>query len=487
MTIRPQMLTFGYGTAIYGISIFFTRIITLILVPVYTNRLSVYEVGIIIFFEMIEALFVSLVPLGSINSMWRYLSSANTVGKKKVIFSTFLINFLCCSVFSIIFFLLIPQLSEIFVYQNIEFLLSLLIASCFLKSISVFIYYMLQYENKTVLYLIFSLVQSLLIFSLTIYFIVCLDLGVAGIYYSKIIVFLILAITTIVYLLKIHLAVPSINYIKKIISYGLPTVPFALLLPILTYSDRIFLDYYLSLEDVGRYGIAFKFGMLVQMFLVVPVDKTFSPNLFKIGIGSEKDLKIHSDIANYYSLIGLLFLFILTLFSKDILLFFTNHSYSSEYWLIPLISLAYYVGGFRVFFKAGPALSDQTHYFAYIGLFTIIINIFLNYLLIKSFGLLGASLSKILSFISLIVMMNYVSKNTVKIKWPIKKTIKGILLMTILLIIYYLITNHISIYDFLFKVIISFSFFVLLFFFRIIEKKEIAKIKNTYNAFINKG
>ena len=101
-------------------------------------------------------------------------------------------------------------------------------------------------------------------------------------------------------------------------------IPLILYLPVLTVSDRYFLQLYNSVEDIGRYGIAYKFGMLINMFLVLPIQKSWGPQMFQVGIASEETKKIHQDITFYYSFVGQFIIIALSFFSDTILTVFTN-------------------------------------------------------------------------------------------------------------------------------------------------------------------
>ena len=89
MAIRPKIKSFGYATILYGFSNLLTKIVAVTLIPVYTNYLNVYEVGIIILLEMIELFVVTLIPVGCVNAMWRYLPEAKDLEKNRIIISSF--------------------------------------------------------------------------------------------------------------------------------------------------------------------------------------------------------------------------------------------------------------------------------------------------------------------------------------------------------------------------------------------------------------
>ena len=102
MTIRPKIKLFGYSTIVYGVSNLLTKIVAITLVPIYTTYLTVFEVGIIALLEMIELFVVTIIPIGCINAMWRYLPKEKDSRKNKIIISTFVIMLISGTIITLI-------------------------------------------------------------------------------------------------------------------------------------------------------------------------------------------------------------------------------------------------------------------------------------------------------------------------------------------------------------------------------------------------
>jgi len=168
----------------------------------------------------------------------------------------------------------------------------------------------------------------------------------------------------------------------------------------------------------------------------VPIQKYWGPQMFQVGDLLEENKKIHQDITFYYSFIGLFILLGLSLFSDTILTIFANDDYIEVSWVIPWISLAYFIGGFKIFLQASASLSDRTDLFIKTGIYTIFSNIFLNYILIKHFGIRGAVASTILSYLILVGLLLITSKSINVIKWPIKKILHGAFIAALVIIIF---------------------------------------------------
>ena len=222
MKIRPKIKLFGYSTLIYGTANLLTKLVVITLVPLYTTYLTISEVGLIIFLEMFELFVVTIIPIGSINAMWRFLPEEKGNNINKIIISAFTI--MIFSGLAITFLLLFFQddISLFFGIPNNNNLLFFVFISCFLQSVSHFIYSLLQHKNQSIFYLILSLVQFLSLVGITIYLIVYSGLGIIGIYYAKVAVFLMSFVGIIFILIKYTPALPSFKFIKKILVFGLP-------------------------------------------------------------------------------------------------------------------------------------------------------------------------------------------------------------------------------------------------------------------------
>ncbi len=486
MAIRPKIKTFGYATIIYGFSNLLTKIVAVTLIPLYTNYLSVYEVGIIALLEMIELFVVTFIPIGCVNAMWRYLPDSPSKDKNKIIITSFTLIIISGFLTVGLLFFFKSYLSKVLIIKSSDTLIIFVLLSCFLRALSNFIFWILQYKNQAFTYLLLSLTQFISLILLTIYFIIGHQTGIVGIYFAKVIVFSVIFIYTIFYLIRSAPAIPSFGLMKKLLSYGLPIIPLILLMPFLTVSDRYFLHLFSSVEDIGRYGIAYKFGMLINMLLVIPVQRSWGPQMFQVGNLIEENKRIHRDITFYYSYIGLFIILGLYLFAETILLIFANENYLSVSWVIPWISLAYFIGGFKIFLQASASIADRTDLFIKTGIYTIISNLLLNYILIKNFSIQGAVASTILSYLILVILLFFSSKRVSKIKWPIKRIIHGASIAFFLIITFYILKKNDLDYEIIIKVFLLILFPIISFLTNLIGNRELNGLRSLWNSFFKK-
>ena len=208
--------------------------------------------------------------------------------------------------------------------------------------------------------------------------------------------------------------------------------------------------------------------------------------MFQVGVASEETKKIHQDITFYYSFIGQFIIIALSFFADTILTIFANNNYLEVSWVIPWISLAYFIGGFKIFLMASASLADRTDLFIKIGLLTILANLFLNFILIKEFGVLGAVSSTIISYIILIFLLFIYSRGLNNIIWPIKKIIHGTVLTILIISVFNIIKDFNFDYEIMIKFILLMSFPVLSILTKLIGSKEISGIKYLWKIMTEK-
>ena len=211
----------------------------------------------------------------------------------------------------------------------------------------------------------------------------------------------------------------------------------AFVTPILTLSDRYFLKMFVPLEQIAIYSIAYKFGMLINMLLVVPLQRGWGPMMYRMGIGKDSQV-IHKDILFYYAFIGSLLFLTITFFAESILRVFTTDEYLPGVKYIPWVAFAYLVNGFRSFFVVGAALKDKTKSIGKAGFFSIVANLLLNYFLIRQYGVIGAAWSTTISYLLLVLLVFNASQKAIHIDWGLQRLFK---LMAITLVVLGIVIN----------------------------------------------
>jgi O-antigen/teichoic acid export membrane protein len=444
--------------SLYFIGQIFPKIGGILLLPIYTMYLNPEEFGIInlmISFEFVLIIFFTLALDRSIVRLyWDYPNE-----KERKIFIGSLIL--------VVFFIGLSMLSVLFclknylllIFKSVEFYPYFMYAiiTALFKSYTLIPKSVIVVEKKASLHSRLTIFQYIINTILTIYFLVLNGEGASG--YLKGSLFSVILIFPIyIYLFKNSFIFKlNIKMIRKAFSYSIPFIPTVFMFRALDLSDRVFIEKFLTLNDVGIYGFSYTIsGILI--YLASAFSLALEPEYFRLANFKKKYIKKIYNL-NRVNINGIIFISFLTIFlSKEAIELFFNEGYKKSVDIIPFIiislllaELNVIVNG-RVFRQSKMMKVDM--YFSFL---TVFFQILFYFVLIPRFGLFGLLYAKVISsFISFFSRFSFTvrSKNFIKIK--VGEIIKNIVfsLMLILLFDFFL---EIEFYFKLFlKMIISF-------------------------------
>lgn len=200
--------------------------------------------------------------------------------------------------------------------------------------------------------------------------------------------------------LKLEIKIDS-NEKKEFIKYSATVALVSGIGLLLQNVDKIMISEYLDLQSVGIYKVSQNYISLISVF-ITPfiafwplISKLYSENKNK---EIEKEMKRIVRIVTYL-VIPMFFLF---LFLSDKLLLVFGEDYVSREAQVALIVLAF---AFLVDAISGPigsilTMTKYAKYILYNNIFSLILNIGLNYILIKEYGVVGVAIGTGVSIIA---------------------------------------------------------------------------------------
>ena len=242
---------------------------------------------------------------------------------------------------------------------------------------------------------------------------------------------------------------------KKMLHYSVPLIPNSLMWWLVGALNRPLMEKYLGMHSVGLFAVANKFPAILSMTFSI-----FSVS-WQISVLEEFEKDEYEYFYNKifrYMMTGLLLLFlIITIFSKLIVRMFAA-SYFYEAWkYIPLLSLGVIFLSISGFSGSNFSASRESKYFFYSSIWTIISSIILNFILIPIFGIMGAAISVLISYMIMAISRILYGWKYVKIK-----NIALYVLMLSIAVLAIIVMLYVSI--FLVKnILIAFLFTVFLF------------------------
>lgn len=430
------------NTSLYTLGNVLPQAANFLLLPVYTKYLSPDEYGIVNSMQVLQSVLVILFTLSLERSIYRLYWDYNSEEEKKNFLGTITISIICISVFSLILvFIFRNQIEHI--YKNISFYpfyLYIILTTFFtVFSLVPMIYLMVkQQANK---YIALSIFRFILNTAFILWFLVVKGEGAAGMLKGNLIANLLI---TPLFLFIIY---RSINFkfkyeiLKSSIYFTLPMIPSFVVSWVLNLSDRIFIERYFNLSDVGIYSLANRIagitGLLSSGFFMA-----YSPLFFQLANTHEQDSG--KRIYNYNTIsiiVVLLIAFSVSFFSKELLVLVLDKKYYGAYNLVPIMAfsavLVYVNGLIGLYYQQ----SKKTKQDMYITIFLGTVNVSLNFLLVPIYSVYGAATSILFTFLLGGIVSYYYAKKKcyfIPFNWSIIIPLTATLI-TIFLLFRYLI------------------------------------------------
>lgn len=183
--------------------------------------------------------------------------------------------------------------------------------------------------------------------------------------------------------------------LKEMLTFSAPLVASGVAVFVGQYIDRIMINQYLTLDDVGLFGIGFRVASIVGL-VIVGFQGALTPLIYAHYRDPATPQHLARIFRTFVSFALLLFLAV-SLFAKEILMVLTVPAYydaaSIVVFLVPAILLSN-----MYIFAPGTAIEKKTHLILWINVAGAVFNVLLNTLFIPLLGIHGAAMAKLVSY-----------------------------------------------------------------------------------------
>ena len=405
------------NTGIYTFFNLIDKIIPFLLLPFITRALSVEGYGIYVLFQSLVGF---LLPFVTLNTDASILINYFKVDKKK--FPSYLsngilvliINFI---IITILFFILEGWLSGLIDFPR-NWLIAVLII-CPMQYFTNLNKNIWQIKKQPFKYGVYSVSLTLFKNLLMLLFILGLGYNWEGLIISQLIgwgVFSFISLVIMNYQNYFTLEI-SKEFIVDNIKVGTPISLHKLGGWLGDLSSRLIIASVIGSAAVATYGIAAVFGMIVIM-VQDAFNKAFVPFLFEKldNIDNLNRIKL-VRLTYLYNLFILIFgTFVGFVGYYGVELLFGN-AYSSSKDYIMWLTVAYAFNGMYKTHVNYIFYSKKTYLLLYITLSTGFINVILSYILVSTYGPIGAAQSLLFVFISTYILAWYVGNRVISMPW----------------------------------------------------------------------
>lgn len=418
--------------AVYGLGTLLAKAIGFVMLPIYTRVLSPTDYGVLELLSMTTDVIGMVTGVGLTWSVTRYYYFYDDPADRKAVVSSaavlLVVSFGAASVATLPF--AGPLAGAILGDAAYSPLVRLAVAGFFLSSfIEVPLAFLRAKQDSTHVVLL-SLARLLLALGLNILFVVVLRWGVAGVLYSTIIA----STAAGAYLAAVTLRETGLRFSRpvaaKLIGYGAPIVAANLGSFVIHYSDRYLLRVHGSLESVGLYSLAYKFAMLLSLFVATPFSKIWSPKALEIheAEGDDGARPILRRIITHYNLALVAGGLGIALFASDAIRIMASAEFHAAGAMVPLLCLGMLFFGYRQISYIGASIRERSDLIAAGTAVGAVVVVAANLLLIPPMGATGAAIATAAAFASEFAVVLVLAERVYPLRYPLVRLFAPLLL-----------------------------------------------------------
>ena len=398
-------------SALYAIGEIVPKLVSFFLLPVYTHYLSKTDYGIISYTNSF-VMFLFVLCVLSLNTyvLRFYFEKEDETYRKRLLGNFYIIIAGINLLLSLLAYLLLPIFIE--KYHKLA------VVSNFLEVFSVIplVLYRVKQEAKwfTVLSLGRTLLQMLLIFLLIVVF----KWGILGHFYGRL--FSLIPFFFIYWVIIARNATLNFNFteLKKGLAFSAPLLPGSLAYLALSLSDRIILERFVPISQIGIYSLAYTLALTLNI-VIQGFYKAVEPEIFQHYGKADFNIFIRKT-QNTFFFVVYIGAMLITLFSQEVFKIMASKDFYEGYLLVPILMIGVIMTGQNVIFGGIIIAEKKNKIMGFATMIGAIISVLFNLSLMKYGGIYIAAISSAVSFAAMnTILYNRMSYSEKSLKAPL--------------------------------------------------------------------
>jgi O-antigen/teichoic acid export membrane protein len=396
---------------VYAFGNMLNRVAVLLLLPIYTNYLTVTEYGTLELFYIVSAVVTGLLSVGIAHATLRFYFEYDTEPERNAVVTTNLtVSFLIALVGVVLVGPWHEQIARsimggpeysrgvLIILATLVFELSSQVCLAYLRA--------KEYSKFFVGLMFFKLIIQ---FAANTYFVVFQKMGVEGVLTGNLlaVVFGWLALAVFVlrqcgYQFEWRKAIP-------VLKYSFPFLLSTIAGLISANVDRFLINSLLSLQLLGIYALALKFSSLLDNLIGEPFNRSYGA--FRFSVMKEGDMAALQARIVRYLFIGIAAAGLgIVYFTHDLLVIMSAPAYWPAADILPVLMVGAVLKVMIYPMQTGILYEKKTRHIFHIGVISAVTSSVVNLMLITWFGLIGACLAQVLTAAVVLVITNLISQ-----------------------------------------------------------------------------
>lgn len=410
------------------------KVLTVLILPILTTYLTTSEYGNYDLVLSATSLIVPIVMMQIQQAVFRFLLA--TSEKKEIE------NYIATALFFVALVSIASAPITYFAGRMIRLSSRISAIMCLLvlaESIYLLLGQVMRGIGKNACYSLSVIIYAIANFILLFFFVAVFRMGLFGVTLSLAISYVASALIMFALVIKeYHVRFSMINreVLKKMLAFSAPIVPSSISLWIVNLSDRFVIVYFLGTGANGIYSVANR----------IPALYTTAYNIFNLAWAETAtqvaDEEKYPEV--YYSelfkkLYGFLVGVMVIVMAGSPLFYkiFINAQYYESYYQTAILYFAVFFNSFVMFYAGIYIALKQTKQVGYSSVAGAVINLLVNLLLVKQYGLYAASISTLVSYLAIVIYRYWDIKKYINIKYEYRQIVIGLCAMIVCSFLYY--------------------------------------------------
>ena len=425
-------------SSVYMAGVLFSRVISFIMLPIYTRFLTPADYGVLELLSMSMDVLAMLAGAGITAALLRYYSEKETTAEKNAVVTTALLStsmlfFLC---FGLVVLLARPVAGLVLGDPEMAHLVRLFaIAMAMLATVEIPLV-LLRAQQRPVPFVLINAAKLVLQLSLNILFVVYLRRGVEGVLWSNLITTALLSL----YLVGMTIRSAGLSFspplFRELLRYGYPLIFSNLGAFILSFSDRYFIKAFGTLYQVGIYSLGYKFGALITSLVLTPFLLFWNVEMFELDKRPDRG-EVFPKVLTMLSLVAVVLMFGVAVYVPEVLRVMADPTFWDAGQVVALICLAYYLYMIENHVRSALLITKHTKQIAYATTIAAASCLLLNGLLIPPYGVYGAAAATVASYLVRLLLVLHWSQKVYPLRYEWGRIILLPLLAGVFLLISY--------------------------------------------------
>ncbi|MFZ5432348.1 MAG: oligosaccharide flippase family protein [Calditrichota bacterium] len=481
-----QLKRLTHDSVVYGVGHIATRLITFLLLPYYSFRLTPAEYGELTLYFIFVAVAQTFFVYGLDIAYLRYFTLTKDESKRHVITGTTLIVSLVTSLLlALLIFVTAPTIGSLVVHlpadpAAVPTMIRICAGILLFDTFSTFPFLLLRGTMRPYHFAGIKLLNVAFNVGFNIWFVGSLHWGIAGVLYANLIASGITSLLLLpVYYRRIIWKIDR-PLLGEMISFGLPNIPTYLFVMVIELADRKFLELYRGMDEAGLYSAGYKLGMFMA---VVTGAFRFAWQPFFLSHADREDApRLFARVLTYYLLVTG-FLFLALTFFIDALVKTRwpgiGNLLAPAYWpglaVFPIILLAHVFDGVYANLMVGVYLKKMTRRLPVVTGAAAAVTIALNMILIPHYGMMAAAWITLFAFIVEAALLWLVVRNAYVVPYEWLRLLKLTVVIAVILSAGYIPVLNGALPRFVLLLILPVALYIVGFF----DERELYHIRKT--------